>query len=67
MNPVYPALFEHLTGPDTRLDFTDMGFPQEVHTQARLPYSASNGQRQFIVQQHFVPHQFFAIFQSPNF
>ena len=48
----------HFSGPYTGLHFPNMGLAQEIHTQPGLPYSASDGFREFSVQQAFVEHQF---------
>ena len=41
-NVILTANFDHLCRPETHLYFPDMGFSQEIHTQARLSDPAAN-------------------------
>ena len=52
----------HFLGPDACLDFADMCLLEIVHAKARLPYAASDAQRQRAFQQTVVEVQLFAVF-----
>ena len=45
VNSVYFTLTYHFIGPDTGLNFANMCFAQEIHTQPRLAYSTSYSKR----------------------
>ena len=45
------TLLSHIVRPDAGLDFSDMGFMQQHHAETALTYSASNAERQLIIEQ----------------
>ena len=55
---VFLALFAHIFRPDTGLYLTDMRLAQIEHTEAGLPYTATDGKRQCIIHQAFVEVKF---------
>ena len=55
---MFLALFAHIFRPDTGLYLTDMRLAQIEHTEAGLPYTATDGKRQCIIHQAFVEVRF---------
>ena len=45
------TLLSHIVRPDAGLDFSDMGFMQQHHAETALTYSASNAERELIIEQ----------------
>ena len=45
------TLLSHIVRPDAGLDFSDMGFMQQHHAETALTYTASNAERELIIEQ----------------
>lgn len=51
---MFPALVDHILGPDGSLNLTDVGAAQKQHTEPGLSDTAAYGQRQVAGCQHLV-------------
>ena len=54
LNQRHSSLFtflSHIVRPDAGLDFSDMGLMQQHHAETALTYSASNAERELIIEQ----------------
>ena len=67
VNVMFLTFFYHCLRPNTCLNFTNMCFAQEEHTQARLPDTTTHRKRQGIVHQAFVKIHFESFLFSFNF
>ena len=62
LNAGFVAFSPHFFGPDTALDFSDVGFSQQEHTESRLTDTSADGVWELVLEEHLVEHQFFLVF-----
>ena len=58
------AFFTHAVGPQTGLNFANVGFVKEEHAQTRLPDTSADAERKFPVEQLCVKEEFLASLQT---
>ncbi len=56
------AFMTHIVGPDAGLDLTDVSLVEQYHAETTLTDTATDAQRQFVVQQLLMEVECLAVF-----